>query len=204
MPNFPDPTSIQPTPEGLKISFNKKYFFEALIRTAFDTVKGSLSAGTLPAWTKVIEKTITKEGEAFHLLSQSLIDALCDQIQQEIDQAHLDEQKQLVVKKKILNATAFDLLKTEDYNFRMEHFSRPETLSLLRDFSKAYKTWLQESFGMSNSRAQGLAATFKYHFGYAFYEELKKRDYPQLNKWRTDPMLPEQVQLIRRQRYEAQ
>ena len=199
-----DPGKIDVRKDALSFKFKGDKFFETLVRGTFDLTKGTLGYGTLKSLWESFESESSKERDLFMLIIKCLGEAFRSQIGAELDQAYIDEQKNLVFDNKQLDAEAFRVLKDKSYTLQIEHFKHPEQLPLLKDFSAAYDSWLQDSFGMSERRAAGLATEFKYYFGYQYYEELRAGGYEAFKAWLNDDSLEEQRKLINRKQYNAQ
>lgn len=199
-----DPGKISIRKDGLAFQFKGKALFETLIRSAFDLTKNSTSYSTLKSLWDSFEWVSNKERDAFMLIGKSLSEGFRDQIREELDQAHIDEQHNLVFNNRIMDTQAFRLIADKSYTIKLVDFKLPEQLPLLADFRPAYRQWLRDSFGMSAQRAEGLAAGFKYYFAYAYYGELRTDGYATFKTWLSDEHLPEQQRLLKRKRYFAQ
>ncbi|MEM7572534.1 MAG: pentapeptide repeat-containing protein [Bacteroidota bacterium] len=204
MPDFQDPTQLELNNQGVTLRFKGKQFFETLIRGTFDLLKGKPSSGTLPSLLKSFELKSSKENDAYQLVIRSIMLACRDQIGEQLDRAEIGDQQELKINQLKLKYQLFDTLLEKDYPFNLKSFERPESFALIPDFQAAYQEWLVESFQMSPTRAEGLAREFKFYFGYAFFEELRKGDYSALKTWRADEINQEQLDLINRQKYQAQ
>jgi hypothetical protein len=131
-------------------------------------------------------------------------EAFRSQINAELNQAYIDEQKNLVLNNKRLDTEAFRTLVDNAYTLELKQFKHPDQLPLLKAFTAAYKEWLKESFDMSERRAAGLANEFKYYFGVEYYEELRAGGYEAFKTWLNDDSLEEQRKVLLRKQYGAQ
>ena len=199
-----DPSKIEVRKDALSFKFKGDKFFETLVRGAFDLTKGTVGYGTLKSLWETIELNSSKERDLFILVIKCLGEAFRSQINAELNQAYIDEQKNLVLNNKQLDAEAFRTLVDNAYTLELKQFKHPDQLPLLKAFTAAYKEWLKDSFDMSERRAAGLAREFKYYFGVEYYEELRAGGYEAFKAWLNDDSLEEQRKILLRKQYHAQ
>ncbi len=209
---FKNPNEIKPSKNGKSIIQNVKFNFagtlSAVVRTIIDIYKPVPSWGvsTMTEWIKAIKFKSDMEREAYMLLTRSLIKACRVQLKSRIDDINQNEDGVFIYMDREIGFVTGDInegIDENDYILDLNQFDNPGSFSLLADFKPFYKDWILESFPISESCANELAADFSDYFAYQFQLELCKHPshYPEILKAHSNPFNEKIAQTLERHRY---
>ena len=189
------------------IKFSFAGTLSAVIRTVIDVNKPvpSLGAGTIPEWIKAIRFKGDIEREAFLLLTSSIIWACRLQLKRRIEDINKNEDGTFIYLNREINFLGGDVnagIETNDYILDLQYFDNPQSFPLLADFKPFYTFWLLETFPLSKSHANDLAADFPDYFAYAFQMELAHSTrYPEIIKAYNNPFNEKVALTLARRQY---
>ncbi len=210
-----DPNSISPSGKSKPILSRIKFSFtgtlSAVIRTIIDLNKPipQLGAGTLPEWIKAISFSGDIEREAHVLLVKSIIRACREQLRPRIDD--INENKDdgtFVYLEREIRSIGGEIeagINDNEYTLDLRHFDNPRSFSLLEDFKPFYKSWIMDSFPISESHADDLTTDFPDYFAYAFQVELGHGNgYTEILKVYHNPFNEKVALMLARKQYRMQ